>query len=108
MRISLSEIVCHISPSFQVNHAVSEVLPLIEILLKDEVLDVRLNVINHIVHFNCHIGSANVRTYVLPLFSLVFKEKQWRFRLAFAEYLPTLAEQLGVKEFNEELREHTA
>lgn len=68
VRSSLGEVLCEIANKFEVKNVVSGILPIIESLLKDEVLDVRVNLLNGISSLNVHLGPDNVKKHVLPLF----------------------------------------
>lgn len=61
VRISLAEILCKISLYFQPKSIVSGIIPIIESLLKDEMLDVRLAIIKNINHLNAVIGADNIK-----------------------------------------------
>lgn len=51
------------------------------------------------------IGIDLLSQSLLPAIVQLAEDKQWRVRLAIIEYIPLLASQLGVKFFDEQLRE---
>ena len=69
--------------------------------MKDEVLEVRLTLIKNIGLLNMLLGYDGIKRDLLPLFTQIQQEKQWRFRLAFCEYIPQFYKQLGKDSFDE-------
>ena len=74
---------------------------MIETLMKDEVLDVRLNLIKNISGLNVQLGPDGIKRHLIPMFNQIQQEKQWRFRLSFCEYIPTFYSQLGKSIFDD-------
>lgn len=65
-------------------------------MLKDDYPEVKLNIISKLKIVNDVIGIDLLAQSLLPAISELAKDKQWRVRLAIIEYIPLLAEQLGV------------
>jgi len=72
-------------------------------LLKDEFPDVRLNIISKLEVVNTVIGIELLSQSLLPAIVELAEDKQWRVRQAIIEYIPLLANQLGVQFFDEQL-----
>jgi serine/threonine-protein phosphatase 2A regulatory subunit A len=72
-------------------------------MLKDDHPDVRLNIISKLERVNKVIGIELLSQSLLPAIVQLAEDKQWRVRLAIIEYVPLLADQLGMKFFDEKL-----
>ena len=63
-------------------------------LLKDEVPEVRLNVISKLDAINKVVGVDLLSQSLLPAIMELAEDRQWRVRLAIINYIPLLASQL--------------
>jgi len=54
---------------------ISGLIPIIETLLKDEILDVRLSILKNINLLNEKIGKEMVIKHIVPLFNNIIGEK---------------------------------
>lgn len=71
--------------------------------LKDEVPEVRLNIISNLDCVNEVIGIKQLSQSLLPAIVELAEDNKWRVRLAIIEYMPLLAGQLGKEFFDEKL-----
>ena len=71
--------------------------------LKDDCAEVRLNIISNLEAVNKVIGIQQLSNSLLPAITELAEDTKWRVRLAINEYMPLLAEQLGVQFFDERL-----
>lgn len=71
--------------------------------LKDEVPEVRLNIISNLDCVNEVIGIKQLSQSLLPAIVELAEDTKWRVRLAIIEYMPLLAGQLGKEFFDEKL-----
>ncbi|KAG5462984.1 MAG: Serine/threonine-protein phosphatase 2A 65 kDa regulatory subunit A beta isoform, partial [Olpidium bornovanus] len=78
-------------------------LPIFLQLLKDEFLEVRLNVISKLQLVNEAIGSEILSKTLYPAIIELVEDKQWRVRQAVIEYIPLLATQLGTSFFDDKV-----
>jgi hypothetical protein len=72
-------------------------------LLKDDTPDVRLNIIGKLSQVTQVLGLDQLSQHLLPAIVELAEDRQWRVRSAILDYIPLLAEQLGVEFFNEKL-----
>lgn len=63
----------------------------------------RLNIISKLDQVNSVIGIDLLSQSLLPAIVELAEDKQWRVRQAIIEYIPLLAQQLGVEFFDEQL-----
>lgn len=82
---------------------VEHLLPLFLVMLKDEVPEVRLNIISNLESVNSVIGVKQLSQSLLPAIVELAEDGKWRVRLAIIEYMPLLASQLGADFFDEKL-----
>ena len=82
---------------------VEHLLPLFLTQLKDEVPEVRLNIISNLDCVNEVIGIQQLSQRLLPAIVELAEDNKWRVRLAIIEYMPLLAGQLGKAFFDEKL-----
>ena len=82
---------------------VEHLLPLFLTQLKDEVPEVRLNIISNLDCVNEVIGIQQLSQSLLPAIVELAEDNKWRVRLAIIEYMPLLAGQLGKAFFDEKL-----
>ncbi|KAF2602446.1 hypothetical protein F2Q70_00026811 [Brassica cretica] len=78
-------------------------LPIFLSLLKDEFLDVRLNIISKLDQVNQVIGNDLLSQSLLPAIVELAEDRHWRVCLAIIEYVPLLASQLGIGFFDDKL-----
>ena len=82
----------------------SELLPLWNKLMKDDIDSVRIKAIESAVLLSQNLSSADINEHFLPLFKNLDPErKSWRVRYALAEILPSVIEHCGSitdKKFN--------
>lgn len=71
----MAEVLCKITGCFDRNIIISGLIPIIETLLKDEILDVRLSILKNINLFNEKIGKESVVKHIVPLFNNIINEK---------------------------------
>ncbi|KAH6779427.1 protein phosphatase 2A subunit A2 [Perilla frutescens var. hirtella] len=81
---------------------IEQLLPIFISLLKDEFLDVSLNIISKLEQVNQLIGIDLLSQSLLPAVVELTEDRHWRVRLAFIEYIPLLASR-GVGFFNDKL-----
>jgi len=72
-------------------------------LLKDDNPEVRLNVIGKLSSVTPVLGLEQLSQHLLPAIVELAEDRQWRVRLSIIEYIPLLAEHLGVDFFNDKL-----
>lgn len=89
--MSLGEVICLLGTRLDAKTLASTIVPAVATLLKDETLEVRLSVMQHIASLNAELGSENTSKLILPLFAGIESDKLWRYRLAFVEFLPKLS-----------------
>ncbi|KRX09975.1 Armadillo-type fold [Pseudocohnilembus persalinus] len=96
VKSSLGEVICDIAVQLNDEQLImSEIIPILDTLLKDEVIEVRLMVLSKINLLNSVLSKENVKQSILPMFQSMVEEKQWRYRLQFCQLLPTFRQQLG-------------
>ena len=64
--------------------------------MRDEIPDVRLNIISKLEEVNQVIGVDLLAQELLPAIKDLAEDTHWRVRLAIIEYVPLLATQMGV------------
>lgn len=69
---------------------------------------VRLNIISNLEKLNEVIGVKILSESLLPAIIQLSHDKQWRVRMAMIEFMPLLANQLGVSFFDKELTQRCA
>ncbi|GAA6027468.1 hypothetical protein NBRC10512_004891 [Rhodotorula toruloides] len=74
-----------------------------ELVDRDTILNLRLNIISKLEVVNNVIGIELLSKALLPAIVELAEDKQWRVRQAIIEYIPLLAKQLGVAFFDEQL-----
>lgn len=94
---------CYVSYVCFVYSTVEHLLPLFLTQLKDEVPEVRLNIISNLDCVNEVIGIQQLSQSLLPAIVELAEDNKWRVRLAIIEYMPLLAGQLGKAFFDEKL-----
>ena len=82
---------------------IEHLLPLFLAQLKDDCAEVRLNIISNLESVNKVIGIQQLSQSLLPAITELAEDTKWRVRLAINEYMPLLAEQLGVQFFDDRL-----
>lgn len=99
---------------------IEHLLPLYLALLKDDTVDVRLNIIssldkvndvigafffelNPLLHTPSFAGASQLSTSLLPAIVELVEDGKWRVRLAIVECMPLLAQKLGQAFFEEKL-----
>lgn len=82
---------------------IEHLLPMFLTQLKDEVPEVRLNIISNLDCVNEVIGIKQLSQTLLPAIVELAEDNKWRVRLAIIEYMPLLAGQLGKDFFDEKL-----
>lgn len=92
-----------LAPLLGKDATIEHLLPLFLQLLKDEFSDVRLNLIGKLDMVNEVIGIDRLSQALLPAIMTLAEDKQWRVRQAIIEYIPLLAQQLGVEFFDDKL-----
>ena len=100
---SLASVVMGLAPMLEKEAAINDLLDLFLRLLKDEVPEVRLNIISKLDAVNKVIGIEVLTQPLLPAIVELAEDKLWRVRLAIIEYVPLLAGQLGVEFFDDKL-----
>lgn len=127
VRAALGTQISGLAPLLGKSATIEHLLPLFLKLLKDEFSDVRLNIISKLEQVNEGkqglsfaprelISKANLPFFLhlvigidllsqslLPAIVELAEDKQWRVRQAIIEYIPLLANQLGVDFFDEQL-----
>jgi hypothetical protein len=100
---SLASVVLGLAPLLEKEAAINDLLDLFLRLLKDEIPEVRLNIISKLEAVNKIIGVEVLSQPLLPAIVELAEDKLWRVRLAIIEYIPLLASQFGVEFFDEKL-----
>lgn len=122
VRAALGKEISGLAPLLGREPTIEHLLPLFLHLLKDEFPDVRLNIISRLETVNSGmsptsnlfemgvdlsdisvIGIELLSQSLLPAIVELAEDKQWRVRQAIIEYIPLLANQLGVQFFDEQL-----
>lgn len=123
VRAALGTQISGLAPLLGKENTIDHLLPLFLQLLKDEFPDVRLNIISKLELVNSGeltsfpfadrvtetddskivIGIDLLSKALLPAIVELAEDKQWRVRQAIIEYIPLLANQLGVKFFDDQL-----
>jgi serine/threonine-protein phosphatase 2A regulatory subunit A len=124
VRAALATQISGLAPLLGKEATIESLLPLFLQLLKDEFPDVRLNIISKLEQVNegessavlprctraadalvlpAVIGIDLLSQSLLPAIVELAEDKQWRVRQAIIEYIPLLANQLGVSFFDEQL-----
>lgn len=75
MRTSLAEIISKIAGNFDSKSIKGTIIPIVDKLMKDEVLDVRLTLLKNISLLNILLGYDGIKKDLLPLFNEINKEK---------------------------------
>ena len=70
-------------------------ISIIDQLLKDESVAVRIGLIERLKSLHEILGTENVKKHVIPIIVSCQQDKKWRFRLSVVENLPTLFKNLG-------------
>jgi serine/threonine-protein phosphatase 2A regulatory subunit A len=120
VRAALGTHISGLAPLLGKEATIEHLLPLFLHLLKDEFPDVRLNIISKLEQVNNGIltmleydptltspreviGIDLLSQSLLPAIVELAGDKQWRVRQAIIEYIPLLAQQLGMSFFDEQL-----
>ncbi|CAG7847076.1 Protein phosphatase PP2A regulatory subunit A AltName: Full=Protein phosphatase 2A 65 kDa regulatory subunit; Short=PR65 [Serendipita indica DSM 11827] len=105
VRAALGTHISGLAPLLGKEATIEHLLPLFLHLLKDEFPDVRLNIISKLEQVNNgkFIGIELLSQSLLPAIVELASDKQWRVRQAIIEYIPLLAQQLGMAFFDEQL-----
>eukprot|EP00731_Ephydatia_muelleri_P009439 Em0005g25a len=101
VKSALASVIMSLSPIVGKESTIEHLLPLFLIQLKDECPEVRLNIISSLESVNK--GISQLSQSLLPAIVELAEDTKWRVRLAIIEYIPLLAEQLGVEVFEEKL-----
>jgi len=99
VRSSLASCVTGLAPICGPEHTMTHLTPLFLQLLKDDIPEVRLNIISNIESVNSVVGVGSLSQSLLPAIMDLASDKQWRVRMAIIEYVPLLAQQLGIEFF---------
>ena len=73
----------------------TDIMPLLEELMRDEASQVRLNVVSRLDTLNQVIGVGELSGSLLPAIKALAGDRQWRVRQAILGYFPVLARHLG-------------
>jgi len=104
VRAALATDVLGLAPLFGAENTRQHLLDLYLLLLKDDFPEVRLNVIGKLnMLVTSVIGLEHISQHLLAALQELAEDRQWRIRLAIIEYIPLLAQQLGVEFFNSKL-----
>jgi len=103
VRTSLAGDVMGLAPLFGKEGTQEHLLDLFLQLLKDDNPEVRLNIIGKLSSVTPVLDLEQLSQHLLPAIVELAEDRQWRVRLAIIEYIPLLAEQLGVDFFNDKL-----
>ncbi|KAJ1914878.1 protein phosphatase 2A structural subunit [Mycoemilia scoparia] len=101
VRSALAKHITGLCSIFGRESTMGELLPIFISLLKDQDPEVRLNLISSLGKVT--EGIETISHSLLPAIIELAEDKQWRVRLAIIEYVPLLAQQLGVDFFNDKL-----
>ncbi|XP_037051827.1 serine/threonine-protein phosphatase PP2A 65 kDa regulatory subunit-like [Bradysia coprophila] len=104
VKSALASVIMGLSPILGPHNTIVHLLPLFLIQLKDECLEVRLNIISNLVCVNEVILIDQLSQSLLDSIEKLAKATEWRVRLAVIEYIPALAEKLGQDFFDQKLR----
>jgi serine/threonine-protein phosphatase 2A regulatory subunit A len=85
-----------LAPTLGKDRTITHLLPVFLTLLKDEIPEVRLNIISKLEEVNQVIGVDLLAQELLPAIKDLAEDTHWRVRLAIIEYIPLLASQMGV------------
>lgn len=103
VRAALSGVVCGLAAMLGKEDTVTHILPMLLLLLRDEISDVRLGIIQDLHRINSVVGVDMLGQSLLPAIVELAEDSKWRVRLAIIDRMPLLAEQLGRAFFNEKL-----
>ena len=95
MRAALASVVMGLAPTLGKDRTIEHLLPVFLTLLKDDVPEVRLNIISKLEEVNSVIGVDLLARELLPAIEDLAEDAHWRVRLAIIEYVPLLASQMG-------------
>uniref|UniRef100_A0A7S3UYY7 Phosphatase PP2A regulatory subunit A/Splicing factor 3B subunit 1-like HEAT repeat domain-containing protein n=1 Tax=Aplanochytrium stocchinoi TaxID=215587 RepID=A0A7S3UYY7_9STRA len=103
VRSALACVIMSMAPVVGKDTTVNQLLDSFLRLLKDDVPEVRLNIISKLDTLNNVIGIELLVHSLMPSIVELAKDRNWRIRLAIIQHVPLLAEQLGVKIFEDQL-----
>jgi serine/threonine-protein phosphatase 2A regulatory subunit A len=103
VKTALASVIMGLAPIVGKDTTIEHLLPLFLAQLKDDCPEVRLNIISNLESVNKVIGIQQLSQSLLPAIVELAEDTKWRVRLAINEYMPLLAEQLGVTFFDERL-----
>ncbi|KAF6021023.1 PPP2R1A [Bugula neritina] len=103
VKSALASVIMGLSPILGKDNTIEHLLPMFLTQLKDEVPEVRLNIISNLDCVNEVIGIKQLSQTLLPAIVELAEDNKWRVRLAIIEYMPLLAGQLGKDFFDEKL-----
>jgi serine/threonine-protein phosphatase 2A regulatory subunit A len=103
VRAALALVISGLAPILGKEETGSALVELVIALLRDEVAEVRLNVISRIEELNRVAGVDGLVTTLLPAIFELAKDRQWRVRLEVIQFVPLLAAELGPNFFDEKL-----
>lgn len=101
VRSALASNIMGLAPNLATSEAVNTLVDVVMALLKDEVPEVRLNVISRLEKVSFIMSSEKLSRELLPAVVDLAEDKNWRVRLATMHHIPLLASQLG-RDFFEE------
>jgi serine/threonine-protein phosphatase 2A regulatory subunit A len=78
-------------------------IAIIDQLLKDENVSVRIGLIERLKSIHELLGTENVKKHVIPIIISCQQDKKWRFRLSVVENLPILFKNLGYDSFKDSI-----
>jgi len=105
VRSSLASVICEVGGTFpqrQVEEGKQDlmetyIVPVCVCLSKDDNMDVRLSLFQHIHHIIRSLTNAQIDNHIIPLLMTVSNDKQWRVRNEVVKHLPELAKKIDME-----------
>jgi len=94
VKLALAESLCDIGARLPANETLNHVLPILGQLLRDEVPEVRMELIKHVNKLNESLGPLLISERIVPALINLSRDPNWRVRLNVVEYAPNLADVL--------------
>jgi serine/threonine-protein phosphatase 2A regulatory subunit A len=103
VRSALAGVIMGLSAILGKSNTIQYLLPLFLTLLKDDIAEVRLNIISNLDEVNKVVGIQQLATALQPAINELAQHDEWRVRQQIIEHTPLVSKQLGVAFFDEHL-----
>uniref|UniRef100_A0A6U5B6B9 TOG domain-containing protein n=1 Tax=Hemiselmis andersenii TaxID=464988 RepID=A0A6U5B6B9_HEMAN len=105
VRESISEQAASLAPTLGAESTLSELLPLLQVFLGDELVEIRRKTLGSLAPVIETLGAEATEKHLLPNVLQMARDPIWRVRLAVVETLPVYAKHLGLDLFDAKMKE---